>query len=180
MIFLDTSVVLTDQGILAFCLLLVGIFGVMFRQINNGGDKVNGLEKTFLLFQQDTSHQFQLLQIRMGRRAEVGISNALDILSEPNPWSPMEMRIRDKMRQNPTLEGITDEEIHTVIKRLDEEKASLRGDKLMAADFMLMELNAELAERQAKRKPPEPPTPDGRPRWWMRGRSRLSNQILLL
>jgi hypothetical protein len=140
------SIAVTDQGFLVFCGILLAIFGVEFRMIQQHRDQ-------FVEFRATVLAELRLMQVKSERASQVGVINALDILSDPNPWTESEMAIRGRMRHNPSFEGISDEEIETVIRRLDAEIAEghLTGDKLTAGFFMLRELNGELRRREVER-----------------------------
>jgi hypothetical protein len=154
----------SDQGFLTFCVILLAIFGVEFRMIQQNREE-------FITFKAGVMAELKLMNARQSRASQVGVVNALEILSEPNPWTREEMAIRERMYRNPDFEGIEDDEIETVIKRLDTEIAegNLAGDKLMAAHYMLRELNGELAKRAEERELPKPRLIGQARRWpWSR------------
>lgn len=104
----------------------------------------------FVEFRAEMRADMRLMQRRRERQTEVGVVNALATLGdELNPWSPTELEIKRRMQRNPTFQGISDDDIILVIQRLDEEVRSglLKGDKLMAAHYLLRTLNGELEER---------------------------------
>lgn len=152
------AVTVDGQTIVGFFVILLSIFGVAFGMIRAEGnarqrDRDDFAEtrrqdrEEFIAFKATILGEFRLMQVRYERASQVGIVNALDILADPNPWTEEEMAIRNRMRQNPDFRGITDREILKIIRRLDIERPHMSGDKLMACDYMLRELNGELARR---------------------------------
>jgi hypothetical protein len=157
-------VAVDGQTVIGFFVILLALFGVAFRMIMNEStirtafrdEYVDSREKdrvAFAEFKALVTTELRLMQAKQERASHVGVRNALEVLGDDmNPWTKEEREIKRRMYHNPDFQGIEADEIEMIIRRLDEEVQSktLQGDKLMAAHYMLRELNGELAKRLAE------------------------------